>query len=423
MTFLRHAIRKDLKRAWSDRLALALYLGIPLAIGSLILLLAGGGRPQPVAKLLIADEDDSFVSGLFQTMLESEQASQFLDVERTDRESGREVLDDGDASGLLILPKGFQDAVLLEEPAEMQLITNPSETIKPQILATGLEVVTDGVFYLHRILGDEIRQIADGPTEDEQISTISVSIRGVVRKIEKYVFPPAIEIKAGDPPLPAPTNPSPANATAKPAPKEKKKVSFALLLMPGILFMGLIYMAQGLSLDVWTEKETGTLSRMMSAPSSVSTLLLGKVTADAILIFGIAAFLMWLGMFYLDVPMQHLPLAIAWATISGIVFLLVFMAIAVSARSRRTSMIISNSLMFPLLMVGGSFFPSETMPAWMGTVGRWTPNGWSLGHLKRILTDRAETAGLLSGALGFLSLAVILFFYCQARMRGSFARR
>ena len=46
MRFLRHAIRKDLRRAAADPLALGLYLGIPLVIGALITFLVAGGRGQ-----------------------------------------------------------------------------------------------------------------------------------------------------------------------------------------------------------------------------------------------------------------------------------------------------------------------------------------------------------------------------------------
>ena len=34
------------------------------------------------------------------------------------------------------------------------------------------------------------------------------------------------------------------------------------------------------------------------------------------------------------------------------------------------------------------------MPAWMARIGRWTPNGWALGHLKDILDGR-ENAMIL----------------------------
>ena len=43
-------------------------------------------------------------------------------------------------------------------------------------------------------------------------------------------------------------------------------VPMAHLMLPGVIVMGLLLMAQGLGSDVWTEKSAGTLSRMVSAP-------------------------------------------------------------------------------------------------------------------------------------------------------------
>ena len=409
--FLRHAFRKDLARAFTDRVALALYLGIPLVVGFTILLLVGGERPKPVAHLLVADEDDSLVSEFFSTVLRSEQASEFLRVEETDRAAGRDVVDDGDASALLVIPAGFQDAVLRESPAQLELVTNPAESIKPLILTVGLEVLVDAVFYAHRILGAELRKIVeategDAAPSDEAIAEISIGINRVMRKVQKYVSPPAILVDAV----------ADEEDAAGGAP-------MAHLMLPGIVLMGLLLMAQGLGGDVWTEKTSGTLSRMVSAPRPMAALLLGKLLADAVLVLSVSLVLLTIGMLFLDIPLTRLPGALAWTTLSGVTFVLLFMWIFVHARTKRAGMVISNSIVFPLMMLGGSFFPSEIMPTWMSAVGRWTPNGWSLERLKDILIGRADAAGLLVGAAGLVALALVLFAHTAARMRGTFARR
>ncbi len=409
-TFVRHAFRKDLSRLLTDRVALALYFGIPLVIGFLILLLVGGERPKPVAHLVVADEDDSVVSGLFKTMLRSEQAGDFIRLEESDRAEGRAIVDDGGASALLVIPAGFQDAVLRESPAELELVTNPAETIKPMILKVGLEVLVDVVFYVHRIFGNELRKIVesterDAPPTDEAIAEISIGINHVIRRIRKYASPPAITV----------------NAVADEGPTGG--VPMAHLMLPGIVLIGLLLMAQGLGSDVWAEKSAGTLSRAVSAPRPMAELLLGKVLANAVLVFAVSLVMLTIGMLFLDMPMERLPIALGWTTLSGVTFVLLFLWIFSLARSRRSGMVVTNSVVFPLMMLGGSFFPAEVMPAWMGAVGRWTPNGWSLERLKDILIGRADATALVVGAAGLVALALVLFFLTAARMRGSFARQ
>jgi len=79
-------------------------------------------------------------------------------------------------------------------------------------------------------------------------------------------------------------------------------------------------------------------------------------------------------------------------------------------------------LIFPLMMIGGSFFPFEAMPDWMAAVGRLTPNGWALEHLKRIIWQMADAASLGVAFVGLLVVAVVLFVACAVRLRMSFAR-
>jgi ABC-type multidrug transport system permease subunit len=80
------------------------------------------------------------------------------------------------------------------------------------------------------------------------------------------------------------------------------------------------------------------------------------------------------------------------------------------------------TLVFPLIMIGGSFFPFEAMPAWMVSVGRLTPNGWALQQLKAILLREAEAASLAAALAGLLAAALVLFLLAGRRMRTGFAR-
>jgi ABC-type multidrug transport system permease subunit len=85
--------------------------------------------------------------------------------------------------------------------------------------------------------------------------------------------------------------------------------------------------------------------------------------------------------------------------------------------SRRGGSILTNLLMFPLLMMGGSFFPFEAMPSWMAEAGQFTPNGWILQELKPLILGKRQLLGL--GA-PFGALAVgggLLTYLLRARLR------
>jgi ABC-type multidrug transport system permease subunit len=76
--------------------------------------------------------------------------------------------------------------------------------------------------------------------------------------------------------------------------------------------------------------------------------------------------------------------------------------------------------MFPLMMIGGSFFPFEAMPAGMAVIGKLTPNGWALEQLKRILLENVELRSLTLSFLGLLIVGSVLFFVSARRIRTRF---
>ena len=80
------------------------------------------------------------------------------------------------------------------------------------------------------------------------------------------------------------------------------------------------------------------------------------------------------------------------------------------------------ALMFPLMMVGGSFFPFEAMPAGMAFVGRMTPNGWALEQLKRILLGKVEISSLAISFVGLVVVGSVLFVLNVRRIKTVFAQ-
>src|SRR5438132_3980001 len=97
-----------------------------------------------------------------------------------------------------------------------------------------------------------------------------------------------------------------------------QKVSIVQLFLPGILIMALLFMAEGLSADIWRERDQGTLRRAVSTPATTMALLGGKLLAAAIVMLGCALVVLTAGMLYLGLPLARLPLLLALAVCSGV---------------------------------------------------------------------------------------------------------
>ncbi len=409
--------RQNLLRCLRDPAALVLWFIIPLMIGALLVLAMGGSNgPKPQVHLLIADQDDSFGSRLLIRALTSDRAGEFIRAEKVDEATGRRRMEHGDASALLIIPPGFARAVLREEPTTLQLITNPAERILPGIAEEMLRLFSETVFYLHRLLGPQMRQFAQGPPpgedlfSDADVARLSASINDTMRQLRKYLFPPVIKLETVVP-------------VAKPAKASDGSGSFALNFLPGIVFMALLFTAQGLSNDIWREREHGLLRRVVTTPLDLLSVILGKLLAAVIVVGVIAGVILAGGMEYLDVPFRRWPAAVAWSAASGAGILLLLLLLQMFAGSHRAASFLSFSIMFPLLMLGGSMFPTAFMPPWMAAIGRWTPNGWAAVRLTDILTGRI-TLPLLAAAFGGMALTVaVLVLANHWRLARGFARR
>ena len=128
-------------------LALVTALGIPLVLIALITLVFGErGNATPQGKLLLADEDQTFVSRTIRGAFGNEPVSKMIAVENVEREEGLRRMDRGEASALLILPKGFQNAYFRNQPVQLQLVENPAQRILPKIIEETLSIVVDGGF-------------------------------------------------------------------------------------------------------------------------------------------------------------------------------------------------------------------------------------------------------------------------------------
>src|SRR5262249_11509789 len=157
--------------------------------------------------------------------------------------------------------------------------------------------------------------------------------------------------------------------------------------------------AQGLADDVWHEKSLGLLRRASIAPDRTLAWLAGKLGAAWVLMLAIAGLAGLLGAFAFDVAPALALLAASWASAVGVLLTLLMFAIASLAKSHRASGLITNLVLFPMLMLGGSFFPFEAMPGWIRAVGRWTPNGWGMNVLKTILASEATASSMASAVL------------------------
>ncbi len=409
MNFLFASVRKDLKRWARDRVAMLIWFGIPFLIGGLITSMMDGGSAGPSGKLLIADEDDSLVSGFVVGAFTQEQFGDLFVVEQVTVEDGERRINDGEASAFLTIPDGFQDALVEETPVTLTLKTNPAQTIMPGIIEDIVEILLDGGFYLQRLMGPEIKAIqeaidGDGPS-DAFTAGISVDIQNKFQEVGNKLDPLAIDLEIVEPP---PAEPQP---------------DFALLFLPGIVLMAMLFAANSLGADYWVERDKGTLRRLASAPGAWTGFLAGKaVAAMAVMVF-VSSVTLSIGFAYHGVAWSKFALSVLWVSLGGVALFAWFGAIQMLFPNNKAANIMTMVLLFPLMMVGGSFFPFEALPDWVADMGRIAPNGYVVDRMSDVLSKATDWGIDLQSWLTLLAIAVSGLALSALRLKTGFARR
>ncbi len=405
MSFALISFRKDIARWRQDYMATLIWLSIPLLIGGLITALIGT-NVTPHGVMLLVDEDETFLSELIVGAYSAGQLGELISVEKTSYDEGLERVNEGEASGLLIIPKGFSDAFLESTPVTLTLRTNPSQTILPDIITNVTEILLDAGFYAHQLFGEEIDTISsmvDDPS-DAQVAAIAVAIQNKIESVAPQLFPPVIDIEIVEPP---PQEPSPP---------------LALLFMPGIILMAVMFSANGLASDYWQERQQGTLRRLVFAPSHLGQFVMGKALASAVIIGLVGGLTLVLGFLYHGVAWTKLPSSLIWICVSGVALFAWFSALQMAFSSQKTASVISSALLFPLLMAGGSFFPMAVMPGWIAAIGRASPNGFVADRLTTEVTANGAWTIPLDSWLIVIVAGLAGLGICAWRLRTGFAR-
>jgi hypothetical protein len=131
MHFLAVSLRKDWARVLRDPSQFVIALGIPLVLAVLMSLVFGRTPAAPHGRLLVADEDHSIASARFLDGFRRDPLNKMVTIEQVTRDAGRARIDRGDGSAFLLIPKGLQQAFLMNSAVPPGVVHQPLGTHHP----------------------------------------------------------------------------------------------------------------------------------------------------------------------------------------------------------------------------------------------------------------------------------------------------
>jgi ABC-2 type transport system permease protein len=375
-----------------------LLLAFPLALGS-ILALAFGGGGAPKIRLAVAIEDEGWLGGVLAGALEQDQFQERCEIAFVDSTRGRELVDDGEKSALVVVPAGFSEAFLAGERSQLTVWKNPRETVMPQIAEEGALILADGLSAAHDALGEPLQRVheftqGDAAPPNTAIADVAVMFSDRFRNAGRFLFPPIVGLETKD----------------EREGESASRGDVFLYVLPGLVVMVLVMIADLTLRDLLREATRGTLALSLTAPVRTMTIIGGKIVFTVALGLVCIAILTPFGAIFVDQPIDalaYIALSIAYCLAAG-----GFASITYGlAKSERQGGVVGSVVLLVMSFLGGSYIPLNSLPSGMRALSPFTLNYWGVDGYGKILradagiVQIAPNLGILLALFAILTLA------------------
>ncbi len=402
-------IRKDLLRRWRSPLSTIVMIIFPLfmslAIGS-ISGGSGGGSEFPRIKVLLQNNDkDGFLSNAIMGSAGQGENQEYLDLVEVGDE-GTEMMNEGKASAMIVLPENFTAKVFNREPVEILVVRNPAEGIKPEIVVQGADVVATYLDQGARLLGEELGIIqvmmeSENIPASAKVGAVAAGITTKIDGVEKYLFPPLVEI----------------GSVKEDGEEEDSGGGFNvfgyILIMTTV--MALLFVATRSMGDIFEEQNNGMLKRQLSTPMGIG-MIVGAKTVFGV-VFGVIV-MMVLGAIGLVLGWISPPVDLLAAVLLGISFSLAacgFLALVLSlVRTEKQAGILGWLVIMGMSAIGGSMMPIDNMPAPLQAAARYTINFWAVDGYTRLVYSGEGLNDIMGNIVRLLIIGAVTIMVAQA---------
>jgi len=389
-----------IKGVLAEKWGLFSWFIIPVIIVFLMsLITSGGDSEEPRGELLVTDLDNTMLSSMLTGAFSQGELSNWVGIKNVDQSTAAEIMQAGHASAWLTIPENFSRDFLNQNDTRLSLVKNPAQMILPDLIESAIQLMVDAGGFSQQLLGEELALLSKSfkqkTVSDTEISMLSISLKNRIDQFSDYFDPLLIELteKLDDQSEPQDT-----------------AISFGLLMFPGAVMMSLLFSIASLVMLIWDDHQAGVISRLSASARGLNSYFWGQhVAVLAIFTLLVLTFVL-LGGSYFNIPLKQWPILVVGLVFAGMVMWQLLLVLALMLNSQKSANIVVNAAIFPILMLGGSFFPFEAMPDWLAAIGIYLPNGWLIQTLKDYLISD-NTAGLwlplLAGFTVFIGFAFI----------------
>lgn len=409
MKVLRIAWKDTLSR-FRDRKALIGLLAAPLIISALIGLafsnvnFDGSEPPLSHIPIILVNEDDGQLGQVYEDVLTSEALEDLLDVTfMDDLQTARSQIEQGEARAVVHIPAGFSNQIIPASTgasvgqASINIFTDPTSTVAPVIVKSIIEQISAGINTVNLaaeisaqqameyagILGPELARLAE--ILPEELSQENFEFETQKLSLNKS--------QVG---------------------KVQQEVNAFAYFVPGMAVYFLMFSMFGGARSILDEETRGTLPRLMTTPTPISQIILGKMGGT--FLTGVLQFtiLMLASRYIFQLSWGNSLLGLAM-----IVLLTVFAASGLGAlltsftRNQLQANVVGMTVSLVFGALGGSFFSTQNLTGALDIASRLTINRWAMDGLTKLTISGAGfnevlTEAAVLGVIGLVTYALAI---------------
>jgi ABC-2 type transport system permease protein len=397
---------KDTRTRMRDWKALAGLLGAPLIISALLGLAFGnldfGGTDPALTgiQLIIVNEDAGQLGQTYADVLATDQLSELFEVqEMSDLVAAREEIESGNARGVIHIPNDFSETLFPSEDNPtggrntVQLYLDPSANISPFIIQSVVDQITASSNTILLAAGVSVDQILN------YSSTLGPALAGLE---------PAITAELNQENLISDIQRLSITKTEVGQPSEE--IDVYAYFVPGMAVFFLMFSMFDGSRSILLEESRGTLPRLMTSPTPLSQIILGKM---------LGTFLTGLLQFSVLVIASTIIFGVSWgSSIPALIIIVVLTVFAASglgaaltvfAQTETQASVIATTVALVFGALGGSFFPIQNLTGIVDIISRFTLNRWAMQGLTKLSLESAALGDVLTEASILGTIGIITF--------------
>jgi ABC-2 type transport system permease protein len=181
-------------------------------------------------------------------------------------------------------------------------------------------------------------------------------------------------------------------------------------LLPGLIALSLMQMSIFSVAFVFTNyKEKGVLKRLIATPMRPITFVTANVLTRLLVSFLQTAVFVIVGVTFLHAHVIGSYWLVALVTVLGsIMFLGLGFTISGIAKTQESVPAFANLIAFPMLFLGGTFFPLSSFPPWLGHIAKYLPLQFLSDAMRQVMTKAAGIKDIQSDLLWMLGWSIVL---------------